>query len=158
MARSSLQSLLLVDVKYPSTLGFLQFLKVKKREGVYCKIHLWNLKIFNIQCQWRLISSSSCLFVESSGTFLNKICNSLLPIPDLNLFRRTLSAVLCDNVPLNSKSKQKLRFPENAFKIEQATKNLNCQDIIRERHLNFEEIAQEIVNSFGNQISTKRNI
>ena len=99
-----------------------------------------------------------CLFVESSGTFLNKICNSLLPIPDLNLFRRTLSAVLCDNVPLNSKSKQKLRFPENAFKIEQATKNLNCQDIIRERHLNFEEIAQEIVNSFGNQISTKRNI
>ena len=40
-------------------------------------------------------------------------------------------------------------MPENAFKSKSATTMLTCTDIIKERQLEFEEIAQEIVDNLG---------
>ena len=60
-------------------------------------------------------------------------------------FRRTLSSVLCDNAPMT----KKVKLPENAFKSETETKIETCRNILNDRSLEFETIAQEIVESFG---------
>ena len=44
---------------------------------------------------------------------------------------------------------KKVKIPENAFMSENETKIKTCRNILNDRNLEFEEIAQEIVNSFG---------
>ena len=44
---------------------------------------------------------------------------------------------------------KKVKLPENAFKSETETKIESCRNILNDRSLKFEEIAQEIVESFG---------
>ena len=60
-------------------------------------------------------------------------------------FRRTLSSVLCDNAPMT----KRVKLPENAFKSETETKTETCRNILNDKSLEFEEIVQEIVESFG---------
>ena len=40
-------------------------------------------------------------------------------------------------------------MPEDAFKSESETTIVTCREILQQRFLEFEEIAQEIVESFG---------
>ena len=44
---------------------------------------------------------------------------------------------------------KKVKLPENAFKSETETKIETCRNILNDKSLEFEEIAQEIVESFG---------
>ena len=56
---------------------------------------------------------------------------------------------MCDNAPLLREYRNKLRMPEDAFKSESETTIVTCREILQQRFLEFEEIAQEIVESFG---------
>jgi hypothetical protein len=44
---------------------------------------------------------------------------------------------------------KKVKLPENAFKSKTETKIEPCRNILNDRNLEFEKIAQEIVDSFG---------
>ena len=62
----------------------------------------------------------------------------------MNVPRRTLSSVLCDNVPLRrNQMLKKLKFPETAFRLDSPV--LTCGDILKKSSLDFEKIAEEIV-------------
>ena len=59
---------------------------------------------------------------------------------------------MCDNVDgISAKYKKLLRMSENAFKAEASTTILTCEEILRNRFLDFEEIAKEIVESLGKE-------
>ena len=56
-----------------------------------------------------------------------------------------MSSVLCDNVP--SPTQKWLKLQKNAFKVDSTSET--CENILKTTSLDFEEIAQEIVKSFG---------
>ena len=66
---------------------------------------------------------------------------------NFNIARRTLSSVLCDNIPMVKGSWLKLQ--ENAFKVDSEKKT--CEDILKTTSLDLEEIAEEIVKSLGKE-------
>ena len=63
------------------------------------------------------------------------------------VFKRTLSAVICDNAPINSDKVTQLELPRNAMRIGDLAK---CSEIKEESSYNFEELAKEIVDKLGN--------
>ena len=63
------------------------------------------------------------------------------------VFKRTLSAVICDNAPINSDKVPQLELPRNAMRIGDQAK---CSEIKKESSYNFAELAKEIVDKLGN--------
>ena len=55
--------------------------------------------------------------------------------------------MLCDNAPVNKKRIDKIRLPQNAFKIEREL--TNCERILDGKKLQIDNIAKEIVESFS---------
>ena len=61
--------------------------------------------------------------------------------------RRTMSSILCDNVP--SVAQKWLKLKQSAFKLDSSI--LTCENILKSTSLDLEKIAQEIVNSVGKE-------
>ena len=61
--------------------------------------------------------------------------------------RRTMSSILCDNVP--SVTQKWLKLKQSAFKLDSPI--LTCENILKSTSLDLENIAQEIVKSVGKE-------
>ena len=60
-------------------------------------------------------------------------------------FRRTMSGLLCDNLPFEAATKATTKLPEQAFTFTKERTWKTCQDILSKTSLNLVDIAKEIV-------------
>ena len=68
--------------------------------------------------------------------------------------RRTLSSVICDNMPVKRKKKamRLVKINTKAFLLKEVTEISACEDILEKSSLDFKSIAEELVGSFGKNV------
>jgi len=78
---------------------------------------------------------------EGNAHPLGNVANNMV-------MRRTMSSILCNCAPVKGSKLKALKFPESAFL--QGSKISNCEDILKDKQLDFDALAREIVNDIKN--------